>query len=311
MDAGAEVKHVDMAILRREYMSGRGLLFLMRTWMRSWRTARRFLGEADLVYINTSASLPMLPMVRRKTPALLHVHEYWRPREAPVLRLLASRCDHVVAVSKAVTVPLGFRLNSKTLVIYNGLEDDPRRAEVGSSEELVALIASRWNEWKGHKTLGEAWRAGIPGMALVILGGPPDSGEAVDVRRVFSASEPAVRILGEIEDVSGVVSSVDLVIVPSDRPDPLPTIALEALRAGVPVVGSAHGGMPEILGEDEAGWLFEPGDAGDLRRVLASIETGELRHRAVAARRRFEDLFEASRADSVWGELIAAIEESS
>ena len=301
---GAEVHHVDMAILRREYLSKRGVLFLVRTWVGSWRATRRFLREADLVYVNTSASLPIVPMVPRKTLSLLHVHEYWRPREAPVLRRLASGCNRVVAVSGAVTAPLGSRLGAKTTVIYNGLEDQSSRAAVGAGEGLVALIASRWNEWKGHETLGEAWGAGIPGMTLIVLGGPPDSGKAVDVRRAFAASEPPVQILGEIEDVSGVISSVDLVIVPSDRPDPLPTIALEALRAGVPVIGSAHGGMAEILGDNDAGWLFEPGNAEDLRRVLTSIDAGTLRRRAIAARRRFEDLFEASRADQMWGELI-------
>lgn len=304
---GAEVRHIDMAILRREYLSSRGLLFLIRTWVRSWRATRRFLREADLVYINTSASLPIAPMVPRKAVSLLHVHEYWRPREAAVLRMLASGCDHVVAVSEAVAAPLGPRLDARTTVIYNGLEDDSPRATVGAGEGLVALIASRWNEWKGHETLAEAWGAGIPGMTLIILGGPPDSGKAADVRRAFAASEPPVQILGEIEDVSGVVSSVDLVIVPSDRPDPLPTIALEALRAGVPVIGSAHGGMVEILGDEDAGWLFEPRNAEDLRRVLTSIDASTLRHRAITARHRFEDLFEAGRADKMWGALVETI----
>jgi len=52
-------------------------------------------------------------------------------------------------------------------------------------------------------------------------------------------------------------SSIDLLILPSQLPDPLPTVVLEAMQYGIPVVATAQGGALEMIAENETG-IFIP-----------------------------------------------------
>jgi len=61
-------------------------------------------------------------------------------------------------------------------------------------------------------------------------------------------------------------ASADVFCVPSDS-DPLPTVVLEAFSAGLPVVGTATGGISYMV-SDERGFLFEPGNSDELAEIL-------------------------------------------
>jgi len=52
-------------------------------------------------------------------------------------------------------------------------------------------------------------------------------------------------------------SSIDLLILPSQLPDPLPTVVLEAMQYGIPVAATAQGGALEMIAENETG-IFIP-----------------------------------------------------
>jgi glycosyltransferase involved in cell wall biosynthesis len=52
-------------------------------------------------------------------------------------------------------------------------------------------------------------------------------------------------------------SSIDLLILPSQLPDPLPTVVLEAMQYGIPVAATEQGGALEMIAENETG-IFIP-----------------------------------------------------
>lgn len=83
--------------------------------------------------------------------------------------------------------------------------------------------------------------------------------------------EPSVRATGAVsfDAVPGVLAAFDLLVVPSVWEENSPLVIREAFAAGVPVVASRIGGIPETVVEGRGGLLFEPGDARDLARVLA------------------------------------------
>jgi glycosyltransferase involved in cell wall biosynthesis len=92
-----------------------------------------------------------------------------------------------------------------------------------------------------------------------------------------------VTFLGHLEPdaLEREIASWRIAIVPSLSPENAPFAALDAMNHGVPVVGSAVGGLPELL--TDRGTLFEPGDVRALVQTLASLYPDEARLEAMAA----------------------------
>ena len=80
------------------------------------------------------------------------------------------------------------------------------------------------------------------------------------------------------------------VLVPSTRPDPLPTIAIEALAAGRYLIGSSSGGIPEILAA-APGMLVAPGDVDAWHTALEELDLEGCLKALTASRKRYEDEF--------------------
>jgi GT2 family glycosyltransferase/glycosyltransferase involved in cell wall biosynthesis len=83
--------------------------------------------------------------------------------------------------------------------------------------------------------------------------------------------EERVRVHGAIahEQVAEAFGSIDVLVVPSIWPENAPLVIQEAFLAGIPVVASRIGGIPEMVADGKNGLLFRAGDIGDLSRTLA------------------------------------------
>jgi glycosyltransferase involved in cell wall biosynthesis len=66
-----------------------------------------------------------------------------------------------------------------------------------------------------------------------------------------------------------------VLVVPSECNENAPLVILEAFSAGIPVVGSNLGGIPELIENGINGFLFKPGDAEDLKEKLLVILQNE------------------------------------
>jgi GT2 family glycosyltransferase/glycosyltransferase involved in cell wall biosynthesis len=106
---------------------------------------------------------------------------------------------------------------------------------------------------------------------------------------------PAIRVHGPIahRDVPAALASMDVLVFPSIWEETSGIGAREALAAGIPVVASRIGGIPEFVRHDHNGLLFTAGDAGDLARQLRRLVDepdllGRLR-RGIAPVRSFPD----------------------
>ena len=73
----------------------------------------------------------------------------------------------------------------------------------------------------------------------------------------FELFEDRIFYTGFEHDMDKFYSSIDLLILPSQLPDPLPTVVLEAMQYGIPVVATAQGGALEMIAENETG-IFIP-----------------------------------------------------
>jgi glycosyltransferase involved in cell wall biosynthesis len=99
-------------------------------------------------------------------------------------------------------------------------------------------------------------------------------------------------------------------VVPSVWEEPSPTVAMEALAAGRPVVASRIGGLPEIVTDHVTGRLVDPGDPHQLAAVLQQlVDDSDLRERMGAAARvssqQFRSAVVVPRLEALYADLLA------
>jgi glycosyltransferase involved in cell wall biosynthesis len=279
---GIACAHMRLPIIRRANLTPRGIISMARSSMamRSAMKRERF----DLVYCMTSACLLAAPVARslRIGSVVLHVQEMWAGTEARLLRTLARLTTLRITISPAVDRAAA--LGSPASVVVDNCVPHP--ADLGAAVPEGGprpryVVASRWNAWKGHRTLIDAWgRAGCPGL-LTVLGGPPPSGAKVDVVSLVAeltgpTGPTSVDIVGEVPDVAPFVAAADALVLPSDDPEPFGLVLLEAFRQGRPVIASRAGGPVDIVSEGRDGWLFTPGDADALADLLRRLTVDDL-----------------------------------
>lgn len=303
-----------LPVLRRRYLSRPiGLLRLLARSVRLTALLRR--SGAPAVYLATSALLLAAPAARLagSSTVLVHVQEIWSGVEGRLLGALARFASGAVCISDAVAKAVSGPLATRSRVIVNAVEDPevPRTPIADDGSPLRFVIASRWNAWKGHRTLLAAWDDGpVPGR-LTVLGGAPPVGEGVDVTALIAAlgSPESVEVLGEVASTTAAIDAADFLVVPSDSPEPFGLVAIEAFSRGRAVIGSDGGGLRDIVEEGLTGRLFPLGDARALRGVLDGLSRDDAREMGERARGVFERKYSLDRyrADfaPVWSPLLA------
>lgn len=133
--------------------------------------------------------------------------------------------------------------------------------EDNRADAQYLLYAGPPDPHKGRAVLVEAMGRASSSLELVMAGGDG------------SVSGPGVRDLGHQsgEQLSRLYAGAVAVAVPSIWHDPCPTVALEAMAHGTPVIASAVGGLPEILDDGRSGLLVPPGDAQALGAAIDRI----------------------------------------
>src|ERR1051326_5876843 len=103
------------------------------------------------------------------------------------------------------------------------------------------------------------------------------------------------RMLGSVPEAGRCLRAFDVLVL-SSRTEGTPMVALEAMRAEVPVVAFAVGGLPDLLADDR-GVLVPPGDADALREAVESVRKRPeaAAHRASRARGFVEQTFSYDR----------------
>lgn len=298
---GSSPIKVDLPVMRSAYLTLAGILNLLKL-LANFALSLFRSDLPDLVYLNTSSLALLLPVFRlRGVPTVLHIHEHlFGFRKMAVLPLLPF-ATKLIFVSHAVldASSLPGRFRSKSQVVHNGFDiKQTEQAHVDNGSDLIVLFASRWNSWKGHKEFLAIWGSLTrQDVKLWILGSQPPSGEGVDVPCIVSQmpNRDTVSIFGETDSVPDFLNRCDLVVVPSRLPDPLPTIAIEALANGRPVLSSNTGGLPEILENGISGWLLDLDNSADWISLLEGLDASQVREMGKECRSRFEMCFSSRR----------------
>jgi glycosyltransferase involved in cell wall biosynthesis len=211
-----------------------------------------------------------------------HLVRLDRHGAATLDRWAGKRYDSVVAISEAVRrflIDVYGYPPRKVERIRNGWEGKP--LERTGSDPPTVICVGNFREQKGHLDLIEAFaqvRDRIPEARLVLVGEGdlrPGIEESV---RALKLSE-SVELRGEVQDVWPEFARADVFALASHY-EPLGIAVIEAMAAGLPVVATAVGGIPELVAPGETGRLVEPGNNADLADSLTELlRSAELRSR--------------------------------
>jgi glycosyltransferase involved in cell wall biosynthesis len=244
-----------------------------------------------------------------RAPAVATVHLVL-PRRARWRERLAiaalGRMAAVIAVSEGSAVALRERGITPT-VVRNGLRpaalDADARAVLGlRDEDLVIGGIGRLDVQKGWDVLVRA--AGTvtsvhPRAVFVVVGDGPE-------RAALEQAGGDVRFTGPVPDAARLLGAFDVLAMPS-RYEGLPLVAIEAMHAGVPIVATPVGGVPELVGEDAV--LVPVDDDGALAAALLELAGDPERRRRLgeSARRRAGEHFTDERMAAEIGAVYAAV----
>lgn len=203
--------------------------------------------------------------------------------------LLVRRLTHAVAVSEAVR-GLWCRMDSipvhRVAVIPNGVPDLslPQRPLSGG---FVIGSVGRLSPEKGMDVLMEAFalvRSASVEARLVVIGDGSDRSSLEATARRLNI-EGSVEMPGFRSDVAGFLSHFTVFVLAS-RSEGLPLAILEAMSAGLPVVASTVGGIPEAITHEENGLLVPPDDPQALSKAIIRLaDDQDLRQRLGKAAR--------------------------
>jgi glycosyltransferase involved in cell wall biosynthesis len=258
---------------------------LLRFAYETVRLLRRF--KPDIVHIHsTFAGVIARPIafLRLRRPAVVYCphgwafirHEKSAPLYAWVERGLSYLCDKIICVSKseskaATVAGISF---FKSAVVPNGI----RTAGAGRTERalgvdrpLRVLFVGRFDRQKGFDIFIETMRR---------LGDLAEGWAVGD----FVVEKPAgleipknIKLLGwqSRSCVAGILRSGDLLLMPS-RWEGLPMIAIEAMKAGLPVFSSTAGGLSELVEEGITGRLLLTTNPSDIADAVRTVTPDQL-----------------------------------
>ncbi|MGI4789443.1 MAG: glycosyltransferase family 4 protein, partial [Janthinobacterium lividum] len=169
------------------------------------------------------------------------------------------------------------------------------RAELGIPDDCVAVgIVGRIAPEKGHAVLLEALRKlheRYP-VRLVIVGNGPDE-ELIRESAEKMGLADQVLFTGFRDDVNNIINALDVVTVPSTWNEPCSAVVQQGMALSKPIIGTRAGGTPEMILDDQTGFLVPPSDSDALAEALGRLAGDAfLRKRlGVAGKERVEELF--------------------
>lgn len=281
----------------------------LATRVDAWQTKLSELNP-DIVVGNTGVMLePVLAACLARIPWVWHIHEIVASDPflqrggiadlmLPVMNLPGGR---VIVPAESVAEPLQDHVAEGRLhVVYNGVDmpDDAIPAELPGAPESGGprlLFCGNLIERKGVTTLFDAMEKVFEkhdGAQLYIAGREYEHSLDDLLKRLNPKWHDRVVFLGFRRDIPALLRAVDLCIIPSYG-DPFPVVTLEAMAAGVPVIGTRSGGMQEQIVDGETGRLVEPRDANGLSAAILEVisDPARLKSMGDAGRSRWEAYF--------------------
>jgi glycosyltransferase involved in cell wall biosynthesis len=246
-----------------------------------WRTRHPYglevVGDPDEAFAPGAIRHPLRPFFR------------WRAR-----RMLKQQCARACAAAYVTEAALQRRYPCPTYTaavsdveLPADLSACPRDWRAPKKEYPLIFVGSFEQMYKAPDVLLDATALCLrsdPAFSLTMIGEGRHLPE-MQQRAVALGIQDQVRFLGRLpagETIRREMDKACLFVLPS-RTEGLPRAMLEAMASGLPCVGSAVGGVPELLPPED---LVPPGDAGELARKILAVTRDPERMQRMSARNR-------------------------
>ena len=295
------LRRVDRRLVRA------GLGFSFQAWLTRRLTERRWLNRYDIFHSHLFKVDLIMARIKQSFP---HIHfvstlhgDYqlfhdnaqsgdgeqiagWQGKMA----LLRAQCDGWVYIADKQARLLAEDYGvprAKLHKIYNGYEPaapPPASASTQDRSGLTFVMVARGIREKGWDQLIEAFGRLPPGSRLLLVG----EGPHLDELKKTHGSNPAITFVGFHPNPVEVIGKADVFVFPSlYGGESLPTVVMEALYCGVPVISTAIGEVPAMLATpsgETCGQLLDLVPAGTLSERLAEAMRRYLTDAALLAR---------------------------
>jgi len=237
-------------------------------------------------YMTPAAALTSIPFIWYR-------HDFWLSETQPRFlwsdklgkKLICTVATRIISNSRATAMQMP--CSRKTVVIHNGidierfdptLEDFPFRREYGiPAHALVIGTVGRLCAIKGQdrflRILARVLHD-IPDAWGVIVGGPifGETTYQESLHRLACELGIASRMIftGQLANPAPALAAMDVFVQPGN-PEAFGLVNVEAMAMGKPVVGFAHGGLPEIIVENETGRLIPPYDEAAMAAAVIEL----------------------------------------
>lgn len=286
-------------------------------------------NDIDVVHVHWKYDLPLAALAKRfigKPFKLIHTRQMNMPGKKfdPYHKFIYGSVDAFIAITKYLQrqawenlpIPPG-----RIFQIYNGIEQPAQlpantvaklkqKFHIGSN--FTVGLLGRISEYKGQHLLIEALEKlrseGIKIHALIV-GEPFEPGYAQKLERYVNERGLAqqIRFMAFYEKPIELISCLDALVLTTKK-ETFGLVLIEAMHAGVPVIGSEAGGVPEIIDHQRTGLLFKSWDADSLAEQVKKLFRDEqLRKKlAVAGREKAREMFDA---ETQYGKLLTLMKE--
>ncbi|MEJ2193538.1 MAG: N-acetyl-alpha-D-glucosaminyl L-malate synthase BshA [Ignavibacteriaceae bacterium] len=229
------------------------------------------------------------------------------PSFLPLVKFSIDQSDGVTAVSRF--------LKEKTITNYNSSTEievipnfvDTEKFKPNANKEFRNRIAPNGEKILVHTSnfrvvkrvtdvirIFERVHKTIPSK-LILVGDGPDRSECERLCRQLDICEN-VKFLGKQEGLVEILTSSDVFLIPSQS-ESFGLAALEAMSAGLPVVSSSVGGLPELVKHNETGFIAEIGDIDRMAKYVIDLLTNERKYERFSqnARKRAVEEFDIAK----------------
>lgn len=290
---GVKVKLLRLGIIRRKYFNVRGLVNRVKVTYEAYKKLVVLAEKENITHIYSNTAAVWVGALLSRVKGYIHIWHLHEIIVKPKLfslwmgKLVQYNSHKVIVVSQAVKKHwVRYVSVNKLHLIYNGLDYNPYlcqsvdlRKELKIPEEAIVIgMIGRVNSWKGQEyflEISEELNKKFLNLYFLLIGdafpGEEHLFEGLEQRILEKEYSDRIYNLGFRKDISQVLATMDIFILPSILPDPFPTVILEAMAAGKPVIATAQGGALEMVDHGKTGYHIPLNSASKSAAIIGGL----------------------------------------